>query len=97
MSPSQVIDLVNAQLSDLADGHRLRYLDTEHHLADSAGRLLPGVADTDQLHLGPPAYELWAQALRPILAETLGPAASTDEAPPPTSDPSLLCSTSKLP
>jgi hypothetical protein len=31
---------------------------------------------------------VWADALKPIFRELLGPPASTDHAPPPTGDPS---------
>jgi hypothetical protein len=34
------------------------------------------------------AYQIWADALKPIFTELLGPPAATDSAPPPTGDPS---------
>jgi hypothetical protein len=42
----------------------------------------------DGLHLTPKAYQHWANALKPILTEILGPPAAIDRAPPPTGDPS---------
>jgi hypothetical protein len=33
-------------------------------------------------------YQVWADALKPILTELLGPPAATDHAPPPTGNPS---------
>jgi (4-O-methyl)-D-glucuronate---lignin esterase len=30
---------------------------------------------------------VWADALKPVLTEILGPPAATDQAPPPTGDP----------
>jgi hypothetical protein len=33
-------------------------------------------------------YQIWADALKPIFRELLGPPAATDLAPPPTGDPS---------
>jgi lysophospholipase L1-like esterase len=56
-------------------------------LADSAGRLHDGVM-VDRLHPTIKGYQVWADALRPVLTEILGPRAKTDLAPPPTGDPS---------
>jgi hypothetical protein len=44
--------------------------------------------NADQLHPALKAYQVWADALKPILTELLGPPAKTDQAPPPTGDPS---------
>lgn len=85
-----VIRNVNAQLARMADGQRIRFIDLDRRLADAEGRLLPGMADADALHLALPAYEVWAQALRPVLTEWLGPPAKEDRAPPPTGDPSAM-------
>jgi lysophospholipase L1-like esterase len=77
---------INERIAALADGKRVRFLNMNEQLADSAGRLLPGVS-SDGLHLEEPGYEIWAGALRPILEELLGPPAKEDQAPPPTGDP----------
>ena len=77
---------INEQMAALADGKRVRFLNINDQLADSAGRLLPRVS-SDGLHLEEPGYEIWAQALEPILEELLGPPAKEDHAPPPTGDP----------
>ena len=42
----------------------------------------------DKLHPTLKGYQVWADGLRPILTELLGPRAATDAAPPPTGDPS---------
>jgi hypothetical protein len=42
----------------------------------------------DGLHLTAKAYQVWADALKPHLTGILGPPKATDEAPPPTGDPS---------
>jgi hypothetical protein len=42
----------------------------------------------DQLHPTLKGYQIWADALKPILTELLGPPVATDTAPPPTGDPS---------
>jgi len=42
----------------------------------------------DKLHPTVKGYQIWADALKPILTELLGAPAATDQAPPPTGDPS---------
>ena len=42
----------------------------------------------DRLHPTVQGYQVWADALKPILTELLGPPAAEDHAPPPTGDPS---------
>jgi lysophospholipase L1-like esterase len=81
------INRINANLAKLADGKTVRYLNINDRLADAQGRLYDGMT-VDQLHLSLKGYEIWADALKPILTELLGPPAATDTAPPPTGDPS---------
>lgn len=81
------IDRINANLAKLADGRSVRYLNINDRLADANGRLFDGLT-VDQLHLSAKGYEIWAEALKPVLTELLGPPAATDTAPPPTGDPS---------
>jgi lysophospholipase L1-like esterase len=80
------IRAINSNLAHLADGTRVRFLDVNATLADSEGRLFPGMMQ-DQLHPTVKAYQVWADALKPLLTELLGPPATTDTAPPPTGDP----------
>jgi (4-O-methyl)-D-glucuronate---lignin esterase len=82
------INQVNRNLARLADGKRVRYLDINDELADKQGRLFPGMMNADKLHPTLKAYQVWADALKPLLTELLGPPATTDHAPPPTGDPS---------
>lgn len=82
-----VIDQTNVFLQKLADGKTIRYLNINRGLADRDGRLFPGMT-IDNLHLSPKGYQVWADALKPILTSLLGKPKSTDLAPPPTSDPS---------
>jgi lysophospholipase L1-like esterase len=83
------IDQVNANLARLADGRNVRYLNVNDRLADKDGRLLTGMMnERDKLHPTLAGYQVWADGLKPILTELLGPPASTDQAPPPTGDPS---------
>jgi lysophospholipase L1-like esterase len=88
MAVIPVIRQINRNLARMADGKRVRYLDINDKLADKDGRLYPGMMNPDQLHPTIKAYQIWADALRPILQELLGPPAKTDHAPPPTGDPS---------
>ncbi len=80
------INRINQRLSQFADGRRIRYLNINDRLADREGRLLPEMT-TDGLHLSVKAYQVWADALKPVFRELLGPPADTDQAPPPTGDP----------
>jgi lysophospholipase L1-like esterase len=82
-----IIRSANAQIAKLADGKAVRYINLEPKLADAEGHLLPGMAN-DGLHLTAKAYQIWADALKPVFTEILGPPAATDRAPPPTGDPS---------
>jgi hypothetical protein len=42
----------------------------------------------DKLHPQLQGYQVWADGLKPIFTELLGPPAKEDHAPPPTGDPS---------
>ena len=83
-----MIDQINANLAHLADGQKIRYLDINRKLADENGKLFDGMMNPDLLHPSLQGYQVWADALKPILLELLGPPASEDHAPPPTGDPS---------
>jgi (4-O-methyl)-D-glucuronate---lignin esterase len=83
------IDQVNAGLARLADGRAVRYLSVNDRLADRDGQMFPGMMnERDKLHPTLAGYQVWADGLKPLLLELLGPPASTDHAPPPTGDPS---------
>jgi lysophospholipase L1-like esterase len=83
-----LIDGINRGLSEFADGQKIRYLNINDKLADCDGRLLDGMMNSkDKLHPTVKAYQVWADALKPILTELLGPPAAVDHAPPPTGDP----------
>jgi lysophospholipase L1-like esterase len=89
MGMMPVINAINVRLAKLADGHRVRYLNINARLADADGMLYDGMTDADHLHLSVKGYQVWADALKPVLTEWLGPPAATDSAPAPTGDPSL--------
>jgi len=82
-----IIDRINRNLSGLADGRTIRYLNINSQLAGSDGMLFEGMMNPDKLHPTAKAYQIWADALKPLLTETLGPPAATDHAPPPTGNP----------
>jgi lysophospholipase L1-like esterase len=83
-----VIDKINRSLSAFADGQKIRYLNINDKLASANGSLLDGMMNAnDKLHPTAQAYQLWADALKPILTDLLGPPAAEDHAPPPTGDP----------
>jgi (4-O-methyl)-D-glucuronate---lignin esterase len=85
------IDRINQQLAAFADGRRIRFLDINHQLVTPDGALVDGVLnERDKLHPTLKGYQLWADALKPLFLDLLGPPAATDLAPPPTGDPSAL-------
>src|SRR5439155_23529164 len=80
------INKINANVAQFVDGRKVRYLNINDKLADADGRLREGMSP-DRLHLSVKAYQVWADALKPIFTEVLGPPAKEDHAPPPTGDP----------
>jgi len=82
-----IINRINANLAALADGRQTRYLNVNDKLADTTGKLFDGMS-RDGLHPSLKGYQVWADALKPLLTELLGPPAKEDHAPPPTGDPS---------
>jgi lysophospholipase L1-like esterase len=81
------INRINQNLAQLADGNTIRYLRVNDKLAGKDGRLFDGMT-VDGLHPSVNGYQVWADGLKPILTELLGPPAATDHGPPPTGDPS---------
>jgi lysophospholipase L1-like esterase len=81
------INRINANIAKFADGKQIRYVNINDKLADKDGQLFKGMT-VDRLHLSLKGYQVWADALKPLLTELLGPPAKEDQAPPPTGDPS---------
>jgi lysophospholipase L1-like esterase len=79
---------INERIAAYADGERIRLLNVNDKLADADGFLVEGMM-VDGLHPTRRGYEVWADGLRPILTELLGPRSDVDQAPPPTGDPSV--------
>ena len=88
MAAMATIDKINANLAKLADGKSVRYLNVNDKLADRDGKLFDGMMNNDKLHPALKGYQVWADALKPLFTELLGPPAKEDHAPPPTGDPS---------
>ena len=80
------INRINQNIAKLADGRRVRYLNINDKLADQDGKLFDGMT-VDRLHLSLKGYQVWGDALKPLLEELLGTPAKEDRAPPPTGDP----------
>lgn len=79
---------INEILATFTNGKSIRFININDKLADKDGRLFEGMMNPDQLHPGIQTYQMWADALKPIFTELLGPPAAVDQAPPPTGDPS---------
>ncbi|HEX3599604.1 MAG TPA: GDSL-type esterase/lipase family protein, partial [Lacipirellulaceae bacterium] len=78
---------INAAIAKLADGSDIRYLNVNDWFVDENGSVRDGMLG-DGLHPTVMGYQVWADGLKPILTDLLGPPAATDHAPPPTGDPS---------
>jgi lysophospholipase L1-like esterase len=83
-----LINEVNRRIAGLADGKRIRFVDINRKLAEENGTFFPGMVNADKLHPTVKAYQVWADALKPIFRDILGPPAATDHAPRATGDPS---------
>jgi len=84
-----IINEINQRIAKFADGKKIRYLNINDKLADNDGRFFERMANKDELHLDVKGYQVWADALKPVFTELLGPPAKEDHAPPPTGDPSV--------
>jgi lysophospholipase L1-like esterase len=87
MAVLPTLNRLNDNLARMADGNKIRYLNVNEKLADQDGKLFDGISK-DKLHPSLKGYQIWADGLKPIFTELLGPPAKTDQAPPPTGDPS---------
>jgi lysophospholipase L1-like esterase len=87
MAVMPIIDDINRRIARFADGRRIRYVNINDRLADKGGVLYEGMHNGDKLHLDLKGYQVWADALKPLLRKLLGPPAGEDHAPPPTGDP----------
>ncbi len=79
---------VDERLPQLADGKKILFLNINDKLADKDGKLYEGLMMSDHIHPVLKGYQVWAEALKPILTQLLGPPGKEDHATPPTGDPS---------
>ena len=86
MAVMPTINRINSNLARLTDGKKIRYLNVNDKLADGTGKLFDGMMNADRLHPTIKGYQVWADALKPIFTELLGPPGREDHAPPPTGD-----------
>ncbi|MCA9125472.1 MAG: endo-1,4-beta-xylanase [Planctomycetales bacterium] len=80
------IESINERFQSLAMKHNCQFLNINEQLTGSDGKFLPGYSG-DGLHLEIPAYDVWADGLKAVFTEILGPPSNTDEAPSPTGIP----------
>ncbi len=72
MAMMPTINKINSDLAQLADGKKIRYLNINDKLADPNGKLFDGMMNPDNLHPTIKAYQIWADALKPIFTELVG-------------------------
>ena len=67
---TEIINAVNAELAKLDDGQTVRYLDIAPVFYGQDGKI-PFALMPDQLHPNAAGYQLWADAMKPLLTEML--------------------------
>jgi lysophospholipase L1-like esterase len=62
---------INGQLKRLDDGKNVRVLEMTEKFQTAPGKVIPELFNSDQLHLETKGYEVWAEALDPVLQQML--------------------------
>jgi platelet-activating factor acetylhydrolase IB subunit beta/gamma len=58
---------INAQIKRLADGKTVYFLDLAEKYETAPGKVIPELYVPDQVHLSAKGYQIWADALTPLL------------------------------
>ena len=69
-TPAEKTNAINAIVAKLDDGKMIRYQDIGSKFLDKEGKLLDGVLG-DGVQLTRKGYEIWAEAMNPLLAEMM--------------------------
>lgn len=67
---TEIINAVNAELVKLEDGKNVRYLDVTAKFLGDDGKI-PSIIMPDQLHPNAAGYQLWAEAMQPLLTQMM--------------------------
>jgi len=67
---TEIIHAANVELAKLDDGQNVRFLDINASFVGQDGKI-PFSIMTDQLHPNAAGYQLWADAMKPLLTELL--------------------------
>jgi lysophospholipase L1-like esterase len=70
-TPLEKTKTANAIIAKLDDGKTVRYLDAGAKFLDPEGKIMPGIL-SDSVHLQKKGYEIWAEAIKPLVTEMLG-------------------------
>lgn len=62
---------INPMLKKLDDGKTVRFLDMTEKFETAPGKVIPELFVPDQLHLATKGYEVWADAMEPLLREMM--------------------------
>ncbi len=82
----KIVRKLNRLLQTMAEEREIVWLDVQRELSDEQGEARRDLFP-DRLHPSLAGYQVWADALRPLLEKHLGPPSDEDHAPPPTGDP----------